>query len=274
MKTNVFIWSTMTTQHSCLLASQKLSCPLDRLTHHCVLQRKPFSTLDNWMRCNYTWGLHSLKTEHNSAGLLSNYLLRFRVCWKQPVPALSYAIRTSLPFILLAFLQGTRSQNLKSWTEVNSGGNPNSRISKWLSRIKSEPFDLDMGPDLPRQLLHRGGKNRQCNLLIVFLMVSGLFVYYSLCSVLLWEPTKTPRRGEQKRKTSAQQTTCQSWSAEHAMFLALLKLPTITEHEEESKYLWRCFIDLYSEKYITNVLAFPWIPSECSPLPSFIQCIQ
>lgn len=166
-----------------LLNSQKLSCPLDRLRYHCVLQSKTFSIPDKRTWCDYARGLHSLKTEHNSDGLQSKYLLRFLVFWKQPLTTLSYSARNSLPFI---FLTGSNKiPKFRALNRANSGGNPNSPDLHHISKQSQDSENL-----LTQMKIGNGSrnlnypvysfireKNRQCNLLFVFLMVSGIFMY-------------------------------------------------------------------------------------------------
>lgn len=152
---------------------------------------------------------------------------------------------------------------------MNSGGSPNSpdlhHISKHSQDSKNLLTQMKIGNgsqnlNYPVYSFIRE-KNRQCNLLFVFLMVSGIFMY-SLCSALPWEPIQELPAGESRnvrhqsskpRETVLVSRTCNVLGTATASYC---------HGAQKREYFLRYFKDLYSEKYVANVLIFPCIPSE------------
>lgn len=125
------------------------------------------------------------------------------------------------------------------------------------------PSDVDEdrwwipGPELPRLFIHRGKKNRQCKLLFVFLMASGIFTYYALCVTTradTWTPCRNVRCQPSKpHDAPAQQDMPCSW---HSCSSA-----TTTEHKETTFRDWRPVLWGIHYKCADFVLRSFWMPS-------------
>lgn len=103
-------------------------------------------------------------------------------------------------------------------------------------------------------------KNRQWNLLFVFLMVSGIFINH--CALHYHESqykNSLQGRAEMWDISPANHVTVQV-----SRTCNILGTPAANycHGAQKREYFLRYFKDLYSEKYITNVLIFPCIPSE------------